>query len=260
MNDASDPTDTLIYFGDAVKALDGGKVGGYLVRFGDPAAPDLQGDYFTKATDFNLDVADRARLMFHHGYDPQVGKARVGVTSLKADDIGIWAEGILDKANRYAKAIDGLIKQGKLRWSSGSAPHCVQGTPVKGARRIDVWPIVEASLTPTPVEFRGTEALPLKAFLDAVKGEHLGEHAGRHAALAALGSLHSSLMDRVHGHLANPRATKAMKLAACKGCYDEHHEAAMKCIKAMVDDDSDSDSDGGDAVKAARAARLAKHA
>ncbi len=247
-------SDTLVFLGDAVKALADGRVGGYLVRYGDPGSADLQGDFFTKATDFGLDVSDHARLMFHHGFDPEIGRTRLGIVSMKADDIGIWAEGIIDKANSYAKAIDKLIRAGKLRWSSGSAPHCVTGTEVKGARRLDSWPIVEASLTPTPVEFRGNEALPLKAFLAAVKGEHLGADAGRHAAMSALGSLHSSLMERVHGHLANPLKTKPAKLAACKGCFGEHYAASMKCIKAMVDD---GDGDEAAAVKAARARRLA---
>jgi len=40
-------TDTIIYQGGAVKALDGGKVGGYLVLFSTDADPDLVGDFFT---------------------------------------------------------------------------------------------------------------------------------------------------------------------------------------------------------------------
>ena len=39
-------SETVVVFGDTVKALGDGRVGGYLVRFTSPDEPDLEGEYF----------------------------------------------------------------------------------------------------------------------------------------------------------------------------------------------------------------------
>jgi hypothetical protein len=254
-------TTTLVCLGDAVKSLDdAGKIGGYLVHFGDETTPDLQGDYFTKATDFGLSYITAAPIYFAHCKDATIGGKDFGKVSLKADDVGIWAEGVIDKADKYAKAILAMVKAGKLRWSSGTAPNVMLRTSVKGVERIDRWPIVDATLTPMPVEFRGTGVMSVKSLLDlsALKGEHLGDDVERRMTSSALSSLHYAMQDRVHGHIADPKKTKAQKLAACKGCLDEHHEAAMKCLKAMMPDDGDDA--GPPASTKARADWLAANA
>ena len=39
--------EVMVSWGNAVKALGDGRIGGYLVQFGQPGQPDLTGDYFT---------------------------------------------------------------------------------------------------------------------------------------------------------------------------------------------------------------------
>jgi len=68
----------MVYFGDAVKALGEGKVGGYLVRWGGDGDVDLTGDYFTKETDLGISEGDRLPVYFEHGYDPVIKSRRLG--------------------------------------------------------------------------------------------------------------------------------------------------------------------------------------
>ena len=142
----------------AVKAIgnpDEGRVGGYLVAWGNPSQRDLHGEYFTPDTDFSLDWYPRRPALFHHGLDGTMKSTLIGaITSIKADDVGLWAEAQLDMHSKYVQAIMQMVKQGALGWSSGSLPHLVE---VDNEGHIRRWPIVEGSLTPTPAEpFRTT--------------------------------------------------------------------------------------------------------
>ena len=153
-------SDKSIY---AVKTInaDEGRVGGYLVVWGDSAQRDLEGEYFTQDTELGLDWYDRRPVLFHHGMDGQVKSAVIGVIdTLRADAIGVWAEAQLDMRQRYVRAVHKLIDRGVLNWSSGSLPHLVE---VTGEGRIMQWPIVEGSLTPTPAEPRRTDVHTIKS-------------------------------------------------------------------------------------------------
>ena len=89
--------DTLVYFGDAVKALGSGKVGGYLVRWGQPGDVDLTGDYFTPDTDLGVEIGANLPVYYEHGYDPVIKSRKIGKgTILKTDDVGLWFEGQLE--------------------------------------------------------------------------------------------------------------------------------------------------------------------
>ena len=148
--------DLLVMFGEAIKALDDkGKVGGYLVRFQKDSEVDLQGEYFTAKTYLGATDGDGADVLFHHGIP--VGK---GLESLaehifknpvktKRDEVGIWAETVLDQADDYEKKVYALIKAGKLGWSSGSTQRVVRKS---ADGEITRWPIIEASITHTPCE------------------------------------------------------------------------------------------------------------
>ena len=46
--------DDLTYHGAEVKALGGGKVGGYLVRYGGPKDTDAEGEFFDKSTEYGV--------------------------------------------------------------------------------------------------------------------------------------------------------------------------------------------------------------
>ena len=156
--------DALIFFGDAVKALGNGKVGGHVVLFSTDADPDLVGDYFTKSTDFFLEEDSKAVILYDHGLDPTLKARKLGRGTLRVDDVGVWIEAQLELRDAYEKAIYEMAEAGKLGWSSGSAPHLVERQPVKKSVEIKSWPIVEASLTPMPTEPR-TAAITLKSYL-----------------------------------------------------------------------------------------------
>ncbi len=146
-----------------VKTLDAGagRIGGYLVVWGGPDQRDLHGEYFTPDTDLALDWYARRPVLYQHGRDGRLKTALVGVIdTLRADDVGLWAEAQLDLRQRYVRAVRGLIERGALGWSSGSLPHLVEVAP---DGRIVRWPVVEGSLTPTPAEPRRTDVNTIKS-------------------------------------------------------------------------------------------------
>lgn len=147
----------------AVKALnpDSTRIGGYLITWGDPAHRDLHREYFSKSTDLALDWFSKRPVLYHHGLDETCGTDPVGVIdTLKADDQGVWCEAQLAKHHHYLNALRLLIEGGALGWSSGSLPHLVRKA-VDG--RIERWPLVEASLTPTPAQPYSTSVAALKS-------------------------------------------------------------------------------------------------
>ena len=122
---------------------------GPFARDGDSIGRDLDGEFFTKATDFALDWYAELPLIFHHGHDPFLETDVVGkVRKRSVTDAGLWAEAQLDASGKYFTAIRDLIKKGKLYFSSGSVGHLVETDHKSG--EILRWPMVEISLTPTP--------------------------------------------------------------------------------------------------------------
>ena len=145
---------------DNIKSDRLGYVKGYLVRFGNTQSADLEGDYFTASTDYGFPVAKGQRVplnvYYHHGMDAQVGKKSIGTGFIKMDDTGLWYEAQLDMADEYSSMIAKLCKQGKMGFSSGAAGHLVERKSMGGAAEITRWPIAEASITPTPAEYRNS--------------------------------------------------------------------------------------------------------
>ena len=151
-----------------VKMIDesAGRVGGYLLAWGQPHKRDMQGEYFTPETDVGLDWYERRPVLYHHGLDGALKAAVIGVIDrLAPDEIGLWAEAQLDLHKRYVRAVQRLVDQGVLSWSSGSLPHLVE---VEAGGRIKRWPIVEGSLTPSPAEPRRTDVRTLKSAYKAL--------------------------------------------------------------------------------------------
>ncbi len=152
----------------AVKMLDaeGGRIGGYLVVWGDSAQRDLQGEYFTPESDVGLDWYDQRPVLYHHGLDGNLKAAVIGaIDTLRQDEVGIWAEAQLDMHKRYVRAVQRLVDKGVLSWSSGSLAHLVE---IAEDGHIKRWPIVEGSLTPTPAEPRHTDVQTLKSAYKAL--------------------------------------------------------------------------------------------
>jgi len=145
---------------DNIKSDRLGYVKGYLVRFGDTKTADLEGDFFTPQTDYGFPVSKGQRVplnvYYHHGMDSMVGKKSIGTGYIKMDDTGLWYEAQLDMADEYGSMIAKLCKQGKMGFSSGAAGHLVERKSMGGAAEITRWPIAEASITPTPAEYRNT--------------------------------------------------------------------------------------------------------
>ena len=146
--------DELVAFGTEVKALGEGKIGGYLVRFSDPANPDLTGDYFDAKTVFN--TPDSLPLLYNHGMDGTLKKRVIGKTRTRIDTVGVWAESQMELRDEYEKAIYAMAEAGKLGYSSGALSHLVEREPAGKSAYIKTWFIGEASLTPTPAEPRNT--------------------------------------------------------------------------------------------------------
>ena len=138
-----------------------GRIGGYMLVWGEADRRDLQGEFFTPQTDVGLDWYEQRPVLYHHGLDGALKAAVIGVIdTLRPDETGLWAEAQLDLHKRYVRAVRRLVDLGVLSWSSGSLPHLVD---VGEDGRIKCWPIVEGSLTPTPAEPRQTDVQTLKS-------------------------------------------------------------------------------------------------
>lgn len=141
-----------------LKAADGsdipGRIGGYLVTWGSEDQRDLYGEFFTPETYLGLDWPLPVRpLLYHHGLDETLKVRPVigAIDTLKADEIGLWAEAQLDMAHEYVEQIKQLIQMGVEGFSSGTLPHLLSVDANGFIRR---WPIIEGSLTVTPAEPR----------------------------------------------------------------------------------------------------------
>lgn len=164
---------------------------GYGVLFG---GQDLQGEQFTKGTDFDLALVP-VKSIFHEHTLGSVKHALGKAVSVAADDAGLWVEMELDRSRAYVKEILTLVEKGVLGLSSGSIQHLIR----RAGKTITAWPIVEFSLTPTPAEPRtlGVEWVKsmtaeypaFKAFLPEAGGEPAAD-ATAGAMPAAIKSTH----------------------------------------------------------------------
>lgn len=142
--------------GGALKALDNGHIGGYLITFGDPKQTDLYGDFFTQDTDFGFAGELKTAVYFNHRLpiktrsgDYVTIKAKIGEGTLSKDDKGILIDAILYNRADYEQALSAL------GWSSGTAEHLVEAEKVGKAYWLKTWPLgLDASITPTPAEPR----------------------------------------------------------------------------------------------------------
>ena len=133
-----------------------GRFGAYGVRFSGPDQKDLQGDYFSAATDFGPRNGDGSPVMIHHGLPLEDGlEAFANVVlppaKVERDPYGLFASTRLDLGDPLQVAIAELITQGFFWWSSGSTPQLVKRDP---DGRLARWYPVEFSLTPNPAEPR----------------------------------------------------------------------------------------------------------
>lgn len=151
----------------AIKSLGDGRIGGYLVVWGNPTRKDITGEYFTPETELGLDWYAQRPTLYQHGLDDTLQATKIGeIDTLRPDDVGVWAEAQLDLRNRYVQAVNRMVEKGILAWSSGSAPNLAVVDP---GGRIKRWIIIEGTATPTPAEPRQTGIMPVKAYYAAMK-------------------------------------------------------------------------------------------
>jgi cation transport regulator ChaB len=110
---------------------------------------DTDRETFTKSTDLCLEWFGKSGrpLLYDHGLD-EPGALVVGRQEdfeERAD--GLWAQSQLKRNTRYRKAIDRLIDEGALGYSTGAMQHLAKKN-AKG--EITRWPWVELSMTPIP--------------------------------------------------------------------------------------------------------------
>jgi phage head maturation protease len=159
----------LLSFGGELKALGNGKFGGYLVRFSDENSTDLEGDFFTKSTEFFQEDGARLPILFEHGLDTVIKRRKIGMGTIKTDEMGVWLEFHLSRRDKYEKAIAQMTAKGKTGLSSGAANHLVAKSKVNKANRVDEWGLAEASVTFTPME-PTSSIMTLKAYSEMRDG------------------------------------------------------------------------------------------
>ena len=142
-------------YGWSVKALGPRKFGGYCVLFGGPDRRDLSGEYFTRDTaELTLLYEQLGALpvLFAHGSDPVIaGDVVAAVNLMETRGGGVWFEAQLRERAKYANLVMELIARKALSISTGTLPRARQ---VAKDGRITRWPVVEVSLTTSPMEPR----------------------------------------------------------------------------------------------------------
>lgn len=136
----------------AVKFADGSDsiIEGIGIPYGGPfAGKDIQGEAFTKSTDFCLDWFEKRPLLYDHALNGTVKTYKVGdvVYADAEHDEGVFVRAELNKRGRYFNIVKKLIEQQALGFSSGAVPYLVQHDSKKNITR---WPWFELSLTTTP--------------------------------------------------------------------------------------------------------------
>lgn len=161
---------------------DGGlTIEGYGVPFGGPIkGKDLHGQFFSKKTDFALDLIPEGQrpLLYQHGLDSNVDTAVIGRWGVKRiDDGGVWVRAQLDARSEYINEIKELVNQDALGFSSGTMGHLVKVSSKTG--EILKWALVELSLTPNPanpnayiVKANKSAAAHVKSLFGTKHGDH----------------------------------------------------------------------------------------
>lgn len=287
--------DILIRFGGSVKAFGNGKVGGYLVQFSTQNDPDLTADFFTKSgSDFDVEWQEdgaapiKSTVYYNHALDPTIKNRKLGKAAMKIDDVGVWVESQLELRDDYEKAVYKLAEEGKLGWSSGTAPHLVERKAVGNAWEVTAWPLgLDASLTPTPAEPRN-DAMSLKTWAAisptlvdgslkaetaadkagplSIKAAYLGADVESALTIAALSTLvdrlfYSVIYQAIYGNYSydsdlddyvRNRPALAEALASIGGGIDEFKDITMNVVEAIMTevDGAESPSDAAKSIKA----------
>jgi hypothetical protein len=117
-----------------------------------PYGVDVDGEQFDAETDLCLDWFGKSGrpVIYDHGLDEKGPSVTVIGRQIEYEERpdGKWAQAQLDRNQRYRKAVDRLVEEGALGFSSGSMGHLARVDRKSG--RITRWPWIELSLTPIP--------------------------------------------------------------------------------------------------------------
>lgn len=145
----------------AVKYVSKNTIAHPVFIWGNPNKTDLEGDFFTKNSDFwdeALKGYERP-LTWEHGQDklfreiednPVIGKT----VKYYDDDIARWAESVITTDKQYRKYIDKFIEEKRLGYSSDSAPQYVIREKQGKGTWLKSWAWFGGSLTASPCEPR----------------------------------------------------------------------------------------------------------
>jgi hypothetical protein len=139
-------------------------VGSYLCIWGSPSKTDIVGEWFARDTQELTSIFDsigRVPAIYHHAMDDTLKSLVIGsIDTMKMDDTGLWIEAQILRRREYEKFIEPLLDQKVLGWSSGTLPMARRIN--KSSGKIERWPIVEASMTPQPAEYRMAHQWPVQ--------------------------------------------------------------------------------------------------
>ena len=125
---------------------------------------DKDGEFFSPQTDIKADWFDRRPVIWHHGQDPMVKDATIGVEDdLELEQDGWWAKLWLHRGARYAAEVESMLRSGKAYGSSGAISHLVRVNRPTG--EILVWPHAEQTLTTMPINLL-SRVVPAKAVMN----------------------------------------------------------------------------------------------
>jgi hypothetical protein len=84
------------------------------------------------------------------------------------DDEGVFVKHLLDLRNSYEAKLYAMVQDGKLGWSSGTAPHLVDRKSLgDGRHEITQWTLgLDASYTPMPAGGFTVNAGAMKSLFD----------------------------------------------------------------------------------------------
>lgn len=143
-------------------------VAGYAVVFG---GKDLQGERFTKETDYDLDWIPVKKVLYDHNGNGSI-KGVIGSlprAGISIDDVGLFVEAEILKSNRYATAIQRLTEAKVLGFSTGTLPQLMSRKKADdGIMEITSWPIAEVSLTTMPAEPRTLGVAEIKQLAEDI--------------------------------------------------------------------------------------------